>query len=171
LYRRLPLVTDPAARRKLEELLDADRKPPELAIERPGTTRKILDEECDLVIVKAGGEELFRAFVARQPAPAADPRWLRCGALLPSEAAAKLAEIKGLVMEAVFPLPDGGRVEVTTDRLSEAGEKPEDYADPATLRFTRVGSFKPPPADKDKPKLKPKDKGEEKKSQPSAPAP
>ncbi len=141
LSKRLPTVSDPAMRERLEVWLGTGEDLPPVAIERPGTKKTIAGEECELVIVKAGADELFRAFIARRQTPALEEPWLRAGLIFSREAADKLAEIKGLVMEAVFPLPDGGRIEIGTDRIAEIREEPGDYDDPAKSGFTRLGGL------------------------------
>ena len=141
LSKRLPTVSDPAMRERLEVWLGTGEDLPPVAIERPGTKKTIAGEECELVIVKAGADELFRAFIARRQTPALEEPWLRAGLIFSREAADKLAEIEGLVMEAVFPLPDGGRIEIGTDRIAEIREEPGDYDDPAKSGLTRLGGL------------------------------
>jgi len=152
LRRRLALVSDPGLRERLRALLEAEGDPLPVTIERPGTTRKIAGESCELVVVKAGPEEIFRAYLSARAAPTLEQPWLTAGHLLAGPAAAKLGELKGLVMEAVFPLPDGGRIEIVTERLTEAQESPGDYEDPAKLGYARLGGAEKPaekkPADK-----------------------
>jgi hypothetical protein len=135
LKRRLPLVTDPEQAARLEKLLGAGGKPAKVTVERPGRTRKILGEQCRLTVVKLGGEELFRAWMSDRPVPLAGSRWLRLGGCFSARAADALAAVSGLVMEAVFPMPDGGRLEITTRRVSEAPPAPGDFAHPEELNY------------------------------------
>jgi hypothetical protein len=163
LLRRVPLVSDVKLRERLRSILADDQPEPALTIERPGTRKTVAGESCELWVVRAGGEELFRAYVSGRAAPQLGPSWLSAGKLFSKEAAAKLAEIRGLVMEATFPLADGGRVEVLTERLAEAEAAPGDYDDPKALGYARLGGAPEKPAER------PAKKAEEKPSDPAAP--
>ncbi len=135
LRRRLPLVADPKQAARLEKFLGAGGKSAEVTVERPGRTRKILGEQCRLTVVKLDGEELFRAWMSDRPVPLAGSRWLRLGGCFSAGAADALAAVSGVVMEAVFPMPDGGRLEVTTRRIGEAPPAPGDFAHPEELNY------------------------------------
>jgi hypothetical protein len=139
LNRRLPLISDPAARARVEALVKTDEEALRITVERPGTKKRIAGEDCELVVVKAGADELFRAFLSTRAAPALEQPWLATGRLFSDQAAAKLAELKGLVLEATFPLPGGGRLELATERLAEAREDPGDYDDPSKSGYVRLG--------------------------------
>lgn len=145
LERRLPMIEEGAHKERIRKLLGLEGKPPELSVERPGKRRKILGESCEMVVVKLGKEELFRAWIAKRRAALLDRKWLLLGSCLPEGAAAKLAAIKGLLLEATFPLPRGGRLEISTGRFSEEKAAPGDFDDPATLGYKKRGPQKKRP--------------------------
>jgi len=136
LIRRLPLVEPSAHKDRLKALLGLTDKPPEISIEeRPEERKKIAGESCRKVVVRLGGEKFFEAYISRRKVPLAGARWLLLGGILSREAARKLSGIKGLLMEAVFPLPRGGRLEISTQRVAERPVGPNDYRDPAELGY------------------------------------
>ena len=140
LIRRLPLVEDGLQRERLEIMLGVREDPEEITVERPGEKKTIAGQECELVVVRLGEAELFSAFLAERGAPVTDKRWLTLGGLFSEKAAAKLAELEGLLMEATFPLADGGRLEISTQKVSEEDEKKDDYADPAGQGYSLTGT-------------------------------
>lgn len=144
LARRLPMVEDGPQKEQLRKILGLGGEPPELSVTRPGKRRKILGESCELVVVKLGKEEFFRAWIAERRAPLVDRKWLLLGSCLPEQAAKKLAAIKGLLLEATFPMPRGGRLEITTGRIGEEKSPPEEFDDPAALGYRRRGTRKKP---------------------------
>jgi hypothetical protein len=140
LRRRLPMIDDPEARTRIEVMLDNDPDAPPVTVKRPGTKKRIAEEDCELVVVSAGPQEILRAFLSTRAAPALEQPWIGAGGLLGGKLAEALAGLKGIVMEATLPLPGGGRIEITTGPLSEAREEPGDYDDPAKSGYARVGS-------------------------------
>lgn len=140
LRRRLPMVDDPDVRARIAAMLDTEDDSPPVTVKRPGTKKLIAGEDCELVVVSAGPQELFRAFLSTRAASALERPWLGAGGLFGRKLAEGLAGIKGIVMEATLPLPGGGRIEVTTQHLSEAREEPGDYDDPSKSDYARVGS-------------------------------
>ncbi len=148
LGRRLPMIEDGPHKEKLRDILGLGAKPPELTVTRPGKRRKILGESCELVVVKIGEEEFFRAWIAERRAPLVDSKWLLLGNCLSEKAAKKLAAIKGLLLEATFSMPSGGRLEISTGRIAEGKSPPEEFGDPAALGYERRGTRKKPSAGK-----------------------
>jgi len=145
LERRLPMIEEGAHKERIRKLLGLAGKPPELSVKRPGRRRKILGESCELVVVKLGEEDLFRAWIAKRRAALVDDKWLLLGSCLPEAAAGKLAAIKGLLLKATFPLPRGGRLEISTARFGEEKAAPGDFDDPATLGYKKRGPQKEKP--------------------------
>jgi len=156
LKRRLPIINDPAENKRIRELLGISGEPPKLTIERPGDNRKIAGEICERVVVKLGGRVFFKAWVSRRRAPGVDKRWLTLGCYLPAGAAEKLAGLKGLLVEAVFPLPRGGRMEIRTQKITEAEAAPGDFDDPDALGYKKLGKRGKPAGKSDSDKKKSK---------------
>lgn len=142
LKRRLPLVKDPAQLERLRQLMGLEGPEPELSIERPGRKKEIAGERCELLVVKLGDEEFFRAYLSERAAPLADRRWLSLGGCLPERAAGKLSRVKGLLMWASFPMPGGGRLEISTGSVKEEAPAPGDFEDPGKLGYKRIGGGK-----------------------------
>jgi hypothetical protein len=140
LERRLPAVSDPALRGRLAAALGVGTEPPATRIDRPQGTRIIAGEKCSPIRALLGTEPLFEGWVAdRAEPPLSGRQWLQLGGVLGAGAAESLAGIKGLLMEATFPLPDGGRLEVTTLSLTEEKAAQGDFADPATFGYKPTG--------------------------------
>jgi hypothetical protein len=139
LRRRLPVVSDPREEAKLTKLLGMTGQAPKLTVEEPEERKKVAGENCRRVTVKLDGKLFFRAWISERRSPLADRRWLGLGNCLPKAAAEKLAAVKGLLMEATFPLPGGGRLEIGTERLTEARAAPGDFDDPGSLDYKRLG--------------------------------
>jgi hypothetical protein len=155
LKRRLPIIDDAEQNQRIKKLLGLSGKPPELTIEYPGKTSKVAGEKCRLAVVKLDGKLFFKAWISERAAPAADRRWLRLGCYFSESAAKKLAAIKGLLMAATFPLPEGGRMEIATSKVTESVAAPGDFDDPGELGYKKLGKRKKPTA-KDSPKKKSK---------------
>jgi hypothetical protein len=130
LARRVPLVEDAAGRSRLEKLLGIGPEPAEVKVEYPGGTRTVAGRECREVVVGLDGEELFRGWLAAAPAALADERWLLLGGCFPEGVAAGLGGVKGLLMEASFPLAGGGRLQLTTGSAVEKQLDPADFQHP-----------------------------------------
>lgn len=164
LARRLPLVSDPELRRKLGQTLGAEGRAAELSIEKPGRTKQVAGEACELVVVRLGGDELFSAWVSRRPSPLRGTAWLRLGGLFSEADAAKLAEIRGMVLEGRFELGGGRYLLLTTESLAERPVDRSEYENPAAQGFSRFGG-------EDQREEKGRDKGKAGKRPPPARAP
>ena len=142
LERRLPLIADGALRESLKNLLGVEGRTVPVIIKKTGAAESIAGEQCEELVASLDGRELFRAWVAPGNTAIADRRWLMLGSTLPPAVAGKLAAVKGLILKATFPLPDG-RLEINTSRLYEDQFREGDFDDPETLGYKLLGTRKP----------------------------
>jgi len=151
LVRRLPLIEDRALQARLRRLLGADAKPAQLVLEEGSEVRKVAGEDCRPLVARLDGEELFRGWLSARAVPLADRRWLMLAGCFPREIAEKLAAVRGLLMEATFPMPDGGRLELATRSVGEARPEPGEFDDPRELGYKdEAGRRASEPAKSDK---------------------
>jgi hypothetical protein len=145
---RLPLIEDGQQRELLRKLLGAGDVLPRVAIERPGGSKVILGEKCWELLVKIDGEIFFKGWTSQRKSPMKNQSWLLLGNCLDRRTAAKLGKIKSLLLEAEFPMADGGRMTITTVRLTEEEVGTADFSDPARMGYKNTGDREKPGQDK-----------------------
>ncbi len=138
---RLPLIEDGQQRELLRKLLGAGDVLPQVKIERPGGTKSIVGEKCQELIVKIDGELFFKGWTSQRKSPLKNKSWLLLGNCLDRRTAEKLGELKSLLLAAEFPMADGGRMTITTVRLSEEEIGTADFSDPAQMGYKNTADY------------------------------